>query len=293
MTVGVDGSPSAMRALDWAADEAALHNRSLRIVHASVWERFEGATPAEDFPEGAAEAAALRAIVTDAEARARRRRPGVRVLAEVLPGEPVDVLGNAAEDAFALVVGRRAPGALRRHLPTGSLVPGVTERAACPVVVVGDPVPGRPSGNRRVVLGVGEGTGADAAHVAFALHEAQVRGCDLVAVHARSRQETRLEPPGGNPSAADALLIAAVPDQAARASGVVVHRRVVDGPVHTALPQAAQHADLLVLGVRRRHGMVHRELGPAHHTALRHSPCPVALVGAPWHPRRPEGGDVG
>lgn len=79
VAVGVDDSPSSMRALDWAADEAALHNLPLRIVHASVWERFEGTTPAEDLRENRAEAAALEEIITDAEARARQRRPEVKV----------------------------------------------------------------------------------------------------------------------------------------------------------------------------------------------------------------------
>ncbi|MEU5364217.1 universal stress protein [Streptomyces sp. NPDC005925] len=282
-----------MRALDWAADEAARHGRPLRIVHASVWERFEGATLTEDFPEGATEAAALQEIITDAEARARQRRPEVRVHAEVLPGEPIDVLRHAAGDSFALVVGRRGHSALMRHLSTGSTVSGVAERAWCPIVVVGDSAPGRPSGTRQVILGVAEGTQAGDAQVAFALHEAQARGCDLVAVHARSRQETRQDPPGlGSSPGAHALLSAAVPDRAARESGVVVHRQVIDGPAHHALPQAAQHADLLVLGVRHRHGMIHRGLRPTHHAALRHSPCPIALVGAPWPPRRPEASDV-
>ncbi|MFJ7146915.1 universal stress protein [Streptomyces sp. NPDC100445] len=294
VTVGVDGSRSSMRALDWAADEAALHGRPLRIVHASVWERFEGATPADDLPEGRAEAAALEEIVTDAEARARRRRPELRVHAELLPGEPVDVLVHAGGDAFALVVGHRGRGALARHLSIGSVGPCVAERAWCPTVVVGDWAPGRPSGDREVVLGVGEGTDPGAAHVAFALHEAQARGCDLVAVHARSRQGTRHEPPGpGSSPTADALLSAAVPAGAALESGVVVHRQVVDGPAHHVLPQVARHAELLVLGVRHRHGTVHRELRPTHHAALRHSSCPVALVAVPWPPsRRPEAIDV-
>ncbi|MFI0229380.1 universal stress protein [Streptomyces sp. NPDC017086] len=279
VTVGVDGSPSSMRALDWAADEAALHGRPLRIVHASVWERFEDATPAEDSPEGRAEAAALEEIITDAEARVRRRRPEVRVHAEVLPGEPVDVLVHAGEGAFALVVGHRDHGALARRLSLGSVGPRVAERAWCPVILVGGSAPERPTGDRRVVLGVGEATDAGAAHVAFALREAQARGGDLVAVHARSRQETRQEPPDNGSPAADALLSAAVPARAVLESGVTVHRHVVDGPAPHALSHAAQHADLLVLGVRHRHGMVHRELRPAHHAALRHSPCPVALVG--------------
>ncbi|MFB8245771.1 universal stress protein [Streptomyces sp. NPDC055952] len=283
VTVGVDGSPSSMRALDWAADEAALHGRPLRVVYASAWERFEGATPAEDFPEGATEAAALERITDDAAVRARRRRPEVGIQAEVLPGEPVDVLVQAGEDAFVLVVGHRGHGALARRLFTGSVGAGVAERVWCPVVVVGDSVPELPSDVRQIVVGIGEGADADAAHVAFALQEAQARGCDLVVVHARSPQETRRDPPGlhGSP-AADALLSAAVPDRAALGSGVVVRGQVIDGPPQKALLHVADHADLLVLGVRHGHGMVCRELGPTHHAALRHAPCPVALVPGLW-----------
>ncbi|MGX1154111.1 universal stress protein [Streptomyces albogriseolus] len=50
-TVGAGGSSASMRALDWVADEAALHGLPLRILHASVWERFEGATLAEDLSD--------------------------------------------------------------------------------------------------------------------------------------------------------------------------------------------------------------------------------------------------
>ncbi|MEU1280277.1 universal stress protein [Streptomyces sp. NPDC005805] len=130
-----------MRALDWAADEAALHGRPLRIVHASVWGRFEGATPAEDLPEGRTETAALQEIITNTETRARRRCPEVRVHAEVLPGGPVDVLVRAGGDAFALVVGHRGQDVPVRCLFVGSVGPGVVERAWWPVVVVGGCVP--------------------------------------------------------------------------------------------------------------------------------------------------------
>ncbi|QIY53570.1 universal stress protein [Streptomyces sp. RPA4-5] len=35
LVVGIDGSDSAFRALEWAADEAALHGLPLRVVYAS------------------------------------------------------------------------------------------------------------------------------------------------------------------------------------------------------------------------------------------------------------------
>ncbi|MFJ7134782.1 universal stress protein [Streptomyces fungicidicus] len=42
LVVGVDGFEWSLRAVDWAADEAALHNLPLRIVHATLWLRYEG-----------------------------------------------------------------------------------------------------------------------------------------------------------------------------------------------------------------------------------------------------------
>lgn len=42
IVVGVDGSEPSMRAVDWAVDEAALRGASLRLVYASLWERYEG-----------------------------------------------------------------------------------------------------------------------------------------------------------------------------------------------------------------------------------------------------------
>ncbi|WP_435852142.1 universal stress protein [Streptomyces platensis] len=43
LVVGVDGSDASFLALDWAVDEAALHELPLRLVYASRWERYEEA----------------------------------------------------------------------------------------------------------------------------------------------------------------------------------------------------------------------------------------------------------
>jgi nucleotide-binding universal stress UspA family protein len=48
IAVGVDGSEPSLRAVDWAADEAALRGAPLRLVYASLWERNEGAHLAEE-----------------------------------------------------------------------------------------------------------------------------------------------------------------------------------------------------------------------------------------------------
>lgn len=43
LIVGVDGSDSSFLAIDWAVDEAARLGLPLRLVYASLWERYEGA----------------------------------------------------------------------------------------------------------------------------------------------------------------------------------------------------------------------------------------------------------
>ncbi|WP_448316081.1 universal stress protein, partial [Streptomyces sp. CO7] len=48
LVVGVDGSEQSLGAVDWAADEAALRGLPLRLVHASLWERYEGPALAEE-----------------------------------------------------------------------------------------------------------------------------------------------------------------------------------------------------------------------------------------------------
>ncbi|MFF2409891.1 universal stress protein [Streptomyces sp. NPDC058092] len=45
IVVGVDGSEGSLRALDWAAAEAARSRLPLRVIHASLWERYEGMLP--------------------------------------------------------------------------------------------------------------------------------------------------------------------------------------------------------------------------------------------------------
>ena len=83
VVAGVDGSEASLVALDWAVDEAARVGCPLRIVHASLWERYEGAVPSwtTDRPPGQALA---ENIVGVAGERAERREPGLAVTTDVL-----------------------------------------------------------------------------------------------------------------------------------------------------------------------------------------------------------------
>ncbi|MFD7880215.1 universal stress protein, partial [Streptomyces sp. NPDC059766] len=84
VVAGVDGSAPSLRAVDRAAEEAALRGLPLRLVYASLWERYEGSRPAGD-PDRPSEEMLAEDIVTRAARRAHDRRPEVKVTTEVLP----------------------------------------------------------------------------------------------------------------------------------------------------------------------------------------------------------------
>jgi nucleotide-binding universal stress UspA family protein len=90
LVVGVDGSESSLQAVDWVVDEAARLGLPLRLVHASLWERYEGSRPSfsTDFSTDrpAEEVMAEHIIVSCAE-RARLRNPEVKV-ARLRPERP-------------------------------------------------------------------------------------------------------------------------------------------------------------------------------------------------------------
>ncbi|MBQ0827105.1 universal stress protein [Streptomyces tagetis] len=288
LIVGVDGSESSLRATDWAADEAALRHVPLRIVHATLWERYEETVP-ETAPEaGPQEGPAGRtpggAIVRTAAARARRRHPDLPVTTAVVPEEPEYALVREARDACAVVLGTRGRSGLT-DLLLGSVGLAVAAHADRPVIVVRGAHDNRggagPLG--RVVVGVGE---TSATAVRFACEEARLRDSDLVAVRAwRCPAHESADHPllAGEPArlheerAADALE-AALKEAPPELEPL---RHTVEGPAHRVLLAASYDADLLVLGARRRAGYIGLQglqLGRVAHRLLHHSACPVAVV---------------
>lgn len=286
LVVGVDGSDPSLRAVDWAVDEAARHGLALRVVYASLWERYEGFSPSLGDERPAARVMAEHIIAT-AEERASKRGPGVKLSSAVLPDEPVDALVEQGHRAFAVVVGHRGRGSLAELL-LGSVSLGVAGRARCPIIVVRGAEPNVEGQFHRVVLGVGEATEASAA-VTFAFREAEVRRSELLAVHAWRRPSTTApEGAGLLPDAADArldkakgLLADALHSPADAHWEVPVRSEAVEGSARQALLDTASTADLLVVGARRRRGLFGLELGLVNHAALHHAPCPVAVVPQP------------
>ncbi|MGC0400506.1 nucleotide-binding universal stress UspA family protein [Streptomyces sp. SAI-126] len=285
LVVGVDGSEPSMRAVDWAADEAALHGVPLRLVYASLWERYEGAALAEGLGRSSEQVLADN-IVETAARRAHRRAPDLKITTAVLPDDAVSALLDEGRHACALVIGSRGRSGIAERL-LGSVSLAVAARAHCPVIVLRGGHDNRrtPRTYQRIVLGVGEEPGNMAA-VRFAFAEAAARYATLQAVRAwrRSTHPSGAHPlPAGEPAfhpeqQAAGTLEAALSDAAAAHPSVSVRRRTVEGPAHQVLLDASATADLLVVGAQRRHGHAGLQLGRVAHAALHHSVCPVAVV---------------
>ncbi|MER6126403.1 universal stress protein [Streptomyces sp. NPDC001795] len=283
LVVGVDGSGSSLMAVDWATDEAARYGLPLRLVYASLWERYESLVPSGSLQRPAPQALADNIVATAVE-RVECRNPDVKVIGDVLPEDPVVALLQESNNAMALVTGCRGRGELKGLL-LGSVSLTVAGRASCPVIVIrGDPAAlERPRG--RIVLGAGE-PGTSGAAVRFAFREAEARDCALDVVRAwRLPAHEPVEHPllAGNPALyheerASTLIDALLQDTASDHPDVRVCRSPVEGQAWRVLMNRSAAADLVIIGVRRRRGHPGLQLGPVAHMLLHHAQCPVAVV---------------
>ncbi|MFH8476723.1 universal stress protein [Streptomyces sp. NPDC018000] len=284
VVVGVDGSDGSLRALDWAAAEAARSGLPLRVVHASLWERYEGRRPTFD-TERPTEQILAEQLVAAAQERAQRLGPEMRVATSVQPEDPVAALVRESHEAALVVLGSRGRGRIAGML-LGSVSLALAARSHCPVVVVQARAPSTPPESGRVVVGIGSATGPSAA-VAFALDQAASRHGELIAVRAwRSPAHEVVSHPllSGTPASAHHQQaeehleeVLAALDRSG-SSDVTIHRSVVQGPAHQELIEAAAGAELLVVGARRTGGWRGFHLGPVNHAMLHYAPCPVAVV---------------
>ncbi|MER6061272.1 universal stress protein [Streptomyces sp. NPDC001792] len=294
IVVGIDGSGPSLRAVDWAADEAALRGAPLRLVYASLWDRYEGALLAQELDKPLEEVMA-RDVVGAAEERARRRRPELRITTDVLPEDPEYGLVRESGAALAVVLGCRGRSGMAEAL-LGSVSLSVAAHAHCPAIVLRDGPDDRArTGIRgRIALGVGRNPAGSAgsAAVRFAVEEAALHGARLEAVRAWRRPGhpgTGHRPPDfvqpdaqltGEPAQQQAVEVL---EQALRdaPAELRVDRRTVEGHARDALVAVSREADLLVVGARRRHAHFGLQLGRVAHGVLHHAACPVAVVPEP------------
>ncbi|MEV6566910.1 universal stress protein [Streptomyces kronopolitis] len=281
--MGTDGSPDALRAVDWAADEAALRGCPLHLLYASLWASPEEPARPPGSSRRAQHADAARAVAAAAERRARSRRPEVALAADVCEEDPVYALVDASDRAAAVLVGSRGHGLSGEIL--GSVSVTVAARARCPVFVVRGGAPTTTDGNW-IVAGLAA-PGTTTAAIDFAFTEAALHGWGVEVLHAWTppRRENATVRAGEvaatrivHEQQAEQWLDEALVRPTAVHSCVPVRRVVVESRARPALLQAASHAALLVLGARRRRDPLVPQLGRVTHAMLHGAPCTVAVV---------------
>jgi nucleotide-binding universal stress UspA family protein len=279
VVVGVDGSARGLAAVEWATAEAVLRHRPLRVVHALIW------VPANLEP--AAAPAAHEAYwkqagdyVADAVGLARMRAPELPVSGEVVAGSAVAVMTAESGRAGLLVVGDRGLSPLTELL-IGSVAIHAAVHGRCPVLVV--------RGGRRpdgpVVVGV-DGSAASTEALWFAAEEADLRGTELVALHAwhgdpGTELTADLTTTGEFfPGAAQErrVLAESLAGIAAKYPDLRVTRQVRQGHARDLLTEWSHVARLVVVGSRGHGGLAGALLGSVGRHLLHHAAAPVAIV---------------
>lgn len=268
VVVGVDGSLVAVRALDWAAEEAVRRGTALRIVYA---------VPCRD------EAGP---VLASAAARVHQRHPGLTVESGAVERGAVEALAAESVEAALTVVGTRGLGSVT-GLVAGSVSWRVAARVRGPLAIVrGDPARGR---NREVLLGLE--SDADDAATAYAFQEAVRRKARLRVVRSSTHRHTAPELPSPvtatsrgrerqprNDRVEEAVPLFSVARLREKYPEVRVDSRTVHrGPAH-ALLSGTRHADVVVIGTRQRAIRLGPPLGPVAQTLSQHARCPVVLV---------------
>lgn len=135
ITVGVDGSPGGRRALDWAIRHAQATGATVEVVTAYRPEPLSYGPTGEDGMDLALEFMAERQRLDLREVLARNTGARPTIAQRMVPGDPVDVLIEAAWNSDLLVLGSHGRGQLATTL-LGSVSEACVRRGVTPVLIV-------------------------------------------------------------------------------------------------------------------------------------------------------------
>ncbi|MDG6105931.1 universal stress protein [Dactylosporangium aurantiacum] len=296
VVVGVDGSADSLRAVRWAAADAARRHRPLHLLHAHGWPEFAYppvglALPVvtqTDTPQTAAR------LLADAVTHARDAGGDLEISAGSTSRLCVPALLAASRQASLVVVGSRGLGGFAALL-VGSTGVELAAHASCPVVIVrgADRSGGANAG--RVVVGVDGSHDADLA-VAVAFEQAAFRSAGLTAVNAcqwqvAGQRDGVAAPIYGEQDAlagARRALAESMAGWQEKYPQVDVRLDVVVGRAGGVLAEASTGAELLVVGARGNGGFTGLLLGSVSQAAVHHANCPVIVArpGPGTHPRK-------
>ena len=282
--VGVDGSPSAVRAVRWGAAEAARRGVPLQLITVFGWASDPTGEPG-DAQDRYREVllGRVRANLDNAVQVAAGEALDIVVEHKIVVGSAIDVLVEESHRAAVVVLGDRGLTRLDGVI-VGSVAVALAAQAVCPVVVVRgtEPTSSEAAASWPVVVGV-DGSATSESAVGFAFDAAATRGVTLVAVHAWSdlipdpAVETSLDWTSID-SDQHHLLSTLLAPWAAKYPDVPVEQVLTRaGPGHTLIEQS-KRAQLLVIGSRGRSEFAGLVLGSVSNALLHRADCPVAVA---------------
>lgn len=281
--VGVDGSPAANYAVDWAARDAAMRNVRLTLVH--TVQPIAPTLPPLPAPTAFARWQVERGqtILDESVQIARRSTPDggpANVESELLFSPVIPSLVDLSKEAQMVVVGSRGRGPFARSL-FGSVSSSLIRHAHCPVAVIHDEDPLMPHPAEAPVLVGIDGSSVSELATAIAFQEASWRGVDLVALHVWSDVQVNDFPaidwPAMKP-AAEEILAERLAGWQERYPDVTV-RRVVecDHPTYHLVKQS-ESAQLVVVGSHGRGGFAGMLLGSVSAAVAHSARMPVIVA---------------
>ncbi|HEU5035738.1 MAG TPA: universal stress protein [Nocardioides sp.] len=256
IVVGVDGSDTSDRAVDWAAEQARLEGRDLTLVHATgavgaaslLWLDQTGLDSdlAMDGVRRSAEE-----LLAAAGDRVAATAPDVTVRGVVAELDARDALLELASEAAMVVVGSRGRGPVKSLL-LGSVAHALSRAPACPVVVL------RPVDEsvvrRGIVVGVDE-SGTSTAALAFAYRLASLRQRPLRVVHViwDARKSTgEVGPDEEGYDAERRVLAETLAGMAEQYPDVAAEPVLARGMVDRVLVRLAEEVELVAVGMHQR-----------------------------------------
>jgi nucleotide-binding universal stress UspA family protein len=236
VTAGLDGSPAAQVAVDWAIEEARARRLPLRLVHVVQWPvgsgSFAAAATGDDFY---GMRAAAENLLRDRRDHARALVPDLTVTTHLLDGYVAAEMIAESRTAALLVVGQRGLGGFA-GLVRGSVSTHLTAHAHCPVLVVPPDTPARAAVTGRVVAGLDDSPQAQPV-LDYAAAEAAWRSVPLIVVHACPPADPRLPPAtrAAATGAAGQWLAGAVTGWREKLPGLRIRERIAHGAPAGAL----------------------------------------------------------
>lgn len=282
IVVGVDGSTSSAKALDWAVDQAVAEHRALSLVHASgtVTPAYHDAAIISPRDVEHALHEQGEQVLAEAREAAARRAPDLEVDTTFEIADPRDVLLRRSRDAAMVVLGSRGRGHLRSLL-LGSVGVALARHASCPVVIHR---PSRGDHARRGILVAADAREESQPALEFAYRQAELTGLPLTVAHcywdvyAATTRAQLVDERTTDVEQERLALAEALAGMREKYPDVHVHSELVRGLPEQALADIGERMDLVVVGAHQGSRGQQFMFGSVSVTVVEHATGPVAVV---------------